>query len=334
MARRDLPDLDTSPWFDRLMALLGVWFEGGLVLDLWAHSRGLVARTEGFFTPWHVAFYLGYIALAAMLARATLRNHVTGRSWRSAIPSGYGFAAAGALVFFFSGLADFAKHTLTGFDLAAEAPIDPSHLGITLGMGLIVSGPLRAAWLRTDQGAKWSSGWPATLSLAGVFTSVTLVTQFSSPLAKVWADPAVLALFRPDTFYAPSLAISGMLIYAALLVGFFLSSMRRGILPPGSFGVVMAYNAALMTVQYSQYRLIPAAVIAGLLFDVLAHRLRGEARGPLWQLAAAAIPVIFFGLYFLSLALMGRLGWPFHVWTAALVIVGAAGWGLGLIMHR
>ena len=316
------------------MALLGIWFEGGLSLDLWAHSRGLVALTEGFLTPWHIAFYLGYLSTAGMLLRAILINRRTGATWRAAIPAGYSYATAGALIFFVSGLADFIKHTLTGFNLAAEAPIDPSHLGITLGMGLIVGGPYFAAWLRRDQPASWAARWPAVVSLAGLLTSATLAVQFSSPLAKVWADPAVLALFHPDTIYAPSLAISGMLIEAGLLVGFFLPAIRRGVLPTGAFGAVMLYNAGLMSVQYSQYRLIPAAALAGLAFDGLAGFVRRDDSTWTWQAAGAAIPLIFFALYFGSLALIGHMGWAIHQWTATLVITAAAGWGLSLIMKR
>lgn len=334
MAHTETLKADPGPWLDRVMALVGVWFEGGLALDLWAHSRGLVARTEGFFTPWHIAFYAGYLAAALLLAREVWRSHRAGAGWRASIPVGYGFAAAGVLIFAGAGLADFVKHTLTGFDLAAEAPIDPSHVGITLSMGMIISGPLRAAVLRAVDRLSWREGWPAVVSLAGAFTAVTLVTQFSSPLAKVWADPAVLAMFKPDTIYAPSLAISGMLICSALLVCFFLPAMRRGVLPIGTFGLVMAYNGALMSVQFSQYRLIPGVVLSGLAFDALARWLAGRAGTWRWHAAAAAIPVIFFGVYFAGLALMGRMGWPIHAWAATLAICGAAGWGLSLVMSK
>jgi hypothetical protein len=278
-------------------------------------------------------FYLGFVALAGILGAVIVRRGRGGLPWREAIPFGYGYAAAGIPLFAVCGLIDFTKHTLTGFDLAAEAPIDPSHVGIIFGMALVASGPLRAAWLNAEESPAWPSRWPAVMSLATSFTAISLITLFSSPLAKVWADPAVLAMFQPDTIYAPSLAISGMLIAAGLMVGFFLPVMRRNILPPGAFAAIMAFYAALMTVPYSQYRLIPGAILTGILFDILAWRLRRDSKGFVWHAAAAIIPLCFFGVYFLALALMGRMGWPFHVWSATLLITAAAGWGLGLIMR-
>jgi hypothetical protein len=310
-----------------------MWFVGGLVLDLWAHSRGRVAPNEGFFTPWHIVFYLGATALAAVLVREIVGRHRDGATWLESIPRGYGYAAAGMPLFFVCGLIDFTKHTITGFDLAAEAPIDPSHLGIIFGMAMMVSGPIHAAWVNGDTRPTWRERWPAVISLAASLTAITLITLFSSPLAKVWADPAVLAMFQPDTIYAPSLAISGMLISAGLLAGFLLPVMRRGILPVGGFAAVMAINAALMTIPYSQYRLIPAAIAAGIVYDVIAVRLRGDDRPIVRQMCGAAIPFVFFVLYFLGLALMGRMGWPFHVWSATLLITAAAGWGVSLIMR-
>jgi hypothetical protein len=316
---------------DRVMAGLGLWFEGGLFLDLWAHSRGLVAAREGFITPWHIVFYTGFLALAGLLTIVVVRNRRAGRSWRMAIPLGYELAAVAVPLFMLSGVADFIKHTLYGFDLAAEAPINPSHLGITLGMGLLISGPLRAASKSPLPSRWWVDRWPAVASLAEVFTAATVIVQFSSPLAKVWADRLVMFQYFADPNVAESLAISGMLVTSALLVGFLLPAIRHGILPIGALAGIMAFNAALMTIQYSQYRLIPAALAAGLAYDGLAIALRRPARRWLWKVTGALLPVIFFAFYLLTLALTGVMWWPLHVWTGALALVGAAGWGISLL---
>ena len=47
-------------WFDWVMAVLSAWLLGGAFVDGWAHTHGKVDTT--FFTPWHAAFYTGFLA--------------------------------------------------------------------------------------------------------------------------------------------------------------------------------------------------------------------------------------------------------------------------------
>src|SRR4030095_3704312 len=44
------------------MVILSAWLIGGAFIDGWAHTHGRVDTT--FFTPWHVTFYTGFLALA------------------------------------------------------------------------------------------------------------------------------------------------------------------------------------------------------------------------------------------------------------------------------
>ncbi len=47
----------SSVRFDWIMALVSIWWMGGLFVDAWAHSN--VPQLETFFTPWHAVLYSG-----------------------------------------------------------------------------------------------------------------------------------------------------------------------------------------------------------------------------------------------------------------------------------
>jgi hypothetical protein len=51
-----------------------IW--GGYV-DGWAHNH-LATTLESFFTPWHAAFYSGFMAVAGVTAGALLANRARG----------------------------------------------------------------------------------------------------------------------------------------------------------------------------------------------------------------------------------------------------------------
>ena len=49
---------------DWIVIIVAIWFLGGLYLDGWAHNN-LSSSLESFFTPWHAAFYSGFLAVAS-----------------------------------------------------------------------------------------------------------------------------------------------------------------------------------------------------------------------------------------------------------------------------
>lgn len=129
---------------DWAMALLSAVFVGGLFLDGWAHTHGRV--DQSFFTLWHAVFYAGYAATASVLVVSLLRNRAQGYPWQRAVPAGYGLSLLGALIFAVGGVTDLIWHTLFGIEAGVEALLSPTHLALALGLGLIASGPIRAAW--------------------------------------------------------------------------------------------------------------------------------------------------------------------------------------------
>lgn len=168
--------------FDRFMMVLSCWFAGGLYLDGWAHSHGQVDKT--FFTPWHALLYSGYAAMAILIVTATLINHKRGRSWFEAVPEGYQLSLFGVPLFLAGGVGDLIWHTLFGFEANIDALLSPTHLVLAVSATLIISGPLRAAWRRQDNGSiqSWATLLPAVLSLAAIYLILTFFSEFATPL--------------------------------------------------------------------------------------------------------------------------------------------------------
>ena len=116
----------------------------GLFVDGWAHNN--LDQIETFFTPWHALFYSGFTATALWIASLVARQRSAGRTWREAIPRGYGGAVVGVIVFGIGGVGDWLWHTIFGIEVSIDALLSPTHLVLLTGMLLIFSGPLRSAW--------------------------------------------------------------------------------------------------------------------------------------------------------------------------------------------
>jgi hypothetical protein len=69
--------------FDWVIVVLGGWLLGGLYVDGWAHHH-LATTLESFFTPWHAAFYAGFMAVAGVTAGVLLANRARGAPWARA----------------------------------------------------------------------------------------------------------------------------------------------------------------------------------------------------------------------------------------------------------
>jgi hypothetical protein len=315
--------------YDWAIVLLGFWFVGGLFLDGWAHNH--IPELESFFTPWHAVFYSGFLAIAAFLMAAVVRNHGKGYPWRDAVPPGYELAVLGVIIFAAGGLGDMVWHELFGVEADVEALLSPTHLVLALGGTLILSGPWRAGWRRQDSRHDLSHGWtallPQLLSLTFVLSLWSFLTQFAHPLVDTWAA----AGFRPPapcgiTLPRQSLGIVGFLLQTAILMGLLLLTMRRWRLPLGSLTLVFGLNAALMSFMHDQYRFIPAAAVAGLVADLLIDRLKPTMERPgALRLFACAVPVTYYVFYYAVLMVTQGLGWSVHLWTGSIVLTGVVG---------
>jgi TolB protein len=122
-----------------------------------------------------------------------MRNRAAGYSGASALPQGYPLALLGAGLFLCGLLAGVFGQQVFGAPVDLEVFTSPILLLIYLGTLLIVSAPLRAAWVSESEREEpdWRSLGPAILSLGLVLSTLTFTTQFAHPLTEILAaqDP-------------------------------------------------------------------------------------------------------------------------------------------------
>lgn len=311
--------------FDWVVIVLGLWMVGGVHLDAWAHHK---FKFDAFLTPWHTVLYSGYIALAAVLLVTFIRNLLRGASWREAMPAGYGYSLIGIAIFIAGGLGDMIWHTLFGIEIGIEVLLNPTHLLMACGSALMVSGPLRAAWIRpVDASRRWLSLMPALLSLALLLAGLSFFTSYSHPLS----DTILAVGHRPSTdvqgFNYLGAGISAILLQSTIMMGIILLAVRRWQLPVGGLTLIIAIAYGLTVSIHENFFLIPFEVLAGLTAEVLYWWLKPSMSRPIsFRWFAFGVPVTFYAFYFLTLAFTGGVGSMIHLWTGAILLSGIAGW--------
>lgn len=308
--------------FNRVMMVLSCLFVGGLYLDGWAHSHGLVDKT--FFTPWHAILYSGYAANAILLVAATLINHRRGRSWSAAVPDGYALSLSGVPLFLIGGVGDLIWHTLFGFEVGIAPLLSPTHLVLATSGTLIVSGSFWAVWRRAENAetSRWATLLPALLSLLSAYSILTFFTSFASPATNIHL------VTNPYNEINGSLGAAGVLLQAVLLMGVVLLALRRWQLPVGTMTLFFTLNIALMDLFNRHYLLAPVAgaAVAGVICDLLLWRLQPSVKhaGAL-RLFAFAVPIIYYLSYFTSIELSSSgITWTIHMWLGVTVMSGIA----------
>jgi hypothetical protein len=338
--------------FDWIMVVVSIWWLGGLFIDGWAHSN--IPQLETFFTPWHAVFYSGYLAVAFTLLVQILlnlrksalsaggstpslvtliRESLPSNRWLRAIPIGYELSALGVVIFGVSGIGDLTWHLILGIERSTEALLSPTHLGLALGIGLALSGPLRAAWHRSETTPSWRQLGPAILSLTFTFSLLTFFTEYASPLITPW--PII------DTSSSPTRGITDILLITALSMSFVLLALRRWWLPFGTFAFMFGLNGALMVVFSPDSWLVsvPTALLGGLAADLVYRYLRPSLDQPASiRLFSFLVPTMFYTLYFVDLAIVGPIIfqsgilWSAPFWAGAPVIAGITGFLLSFVM--
>ena len=315
--------------FDWAIAVLSALFVGGLFLDGWAHTHGRV--DQSFFTPWHAFFYAGYAAVALALLANLLRNHARGAAWERALPHGYGLSLVGVLIFGVGGVGDLIWHTLFGIEAGVEALLSPTHLVLALGMGLMVSGPLRAGW----RGPELTSGWGgAGTEAAGAHVHpldphLLYGICASSGVCRGGCGSSVWGIPRAGgrEYPAPDGGAHGndparRSIRDAATGGAYAdrrAERRRHGVPHFSGGYPLA--------------LVVGAGVGGVSLDVLYAWLRPTTtRLAAWRLFAFAGPAAFYLFYFLALMSTEGIAWSVHLWVGSIVLAGIAGWLLSYLL--
>lgn len=338
--------------FDWAMVVVAVWWLGGLFIDGWAHSN--IPQLETFFTPWHAVFYSGYLAVALtllvqvllnlrdQLARekgaapswgTVVRESLPGNRWLKAIPRGYELTALGLVIFFFCGLGDMTWHIVLGIEKSTEALLSPTHLGLALGLGMALSGPLRAAWRRSKGAATWKQLGPAILSLTFTFSLLTFFTSYASALISLWPiydDPS-----------SPTRGITNILLTTGLTMSFVLLATRRWKLPFGAFTFMLGLNGAMMAVFHPSALLVslPTGLLGGLAADLFYRFIQPTLEQPAtMRVFAFLVPLAMYVVYFVDLLIVGPLFfdssivWTTPFWAGAPVIAGITGFLLSYVI--
>jgi hypothetical protein len=168
------------------------------------------------------------------------------------------------------------------------------------------------------------------LALTLLLAVFAFFTEFVHPAVDTWPE---MSSVRGSSFFSPALGVSGILLQTALLMGTFLVALRRGPLPFGAFTLMLGLSTALVVVINDQYRLLPAALAAGLAGDMLIAWLRPAVERPAaLRLFAFAAPAIFYSLYMLTLFLTQGVQWTVHLWAGAVVLAGATGFLLSFLV--
>ncbi|MET7331774.1 hypothetical protein [Nonomuraea sp. NPDC005650] len=323
-----------SPKTDLVMALLGVWFGVGLMIDAWAHSN--LAQLETFFTPWHAAFYSGFAAVSAWIIWQVYRNVRVGRSGPAAVPNGYlaGLLAIPAFAAF--GFADLMWHTLLGIEQNIDILFSPSHLGLIVTMMLIITTPLRSAWNAPDVGERprLSRLMPALIGLGFGVTLVSLFVSYGN--AMQWSANGIVRAFSTAGDEAnPGHLAASMIITNVVVLAPVLFLLRRWRLPFGSV-TVLSVVGILMPGAQTAFRNLPILltfVVAGLVSDLLIQWLRPsrERRAAYWAFAGLSAFATW-SLYIAVASLMaGQLPTVPELWTGAPVVAGLVGFALGAL---
>lgn len=251
---------------------------------------------------------------------------------------GYELSLLGAAVFAAGGVADLVWHILFGIESRVDALFSPTHLILAVGGVLMAGGPLRSAFRRADRAAVMP--WPAVVSMTVVLCVFTFFMQIASPVAHTLA-----AGRRSGAIYdftSEALGVTSVAVTSAMVVALALIAARRFVLPRGALTLMLAVNTVALSFLGSMVvgldgglRLVPGALVAGLLADVLFGWLRsgplaGRAAG--LRVWAAGVPMPYFLLYFLTLQVTTGIAWSIHLWLGSVALAGIVGWLLTYVV--
>jgi hypothetical protein len=234
------------------------------------------------------------------------------------------------IVIFFGGIGDMFWHMLFGIELSINGALSPTHIAVSIGLGLVVSGPFRAAWQRnkSGQGQTLVGLLPMLLSLTYLLGTITIIAQFSHPFVNTWP-----AGDRQDPFSYQALAIVSIVLQTIILMGLVLLTVRRWQLPFGAFTLVFTLNMIMLSVMQDTYLLIPVAALGGLVADVLVWRLKPSIKEPnALRIFAFVVPVALYLFYFLALELTSGVKWSVHLWLGSTFAAGLAGLFLSYLL--
>jgi hypothetical protein len=306
--------------FERVYVLLALLFAAAAYFDAWTYVN--TPNGKSLVEPWQdFALHLAWLLLTSFLVAVMAINIRRGTPLTRALPPEYGWCMVGCLGFSAMALIDRWGQALFGGELGLSALFSPPRVGEIVGSGMIVTGPLRAAWRRRDTEA----GITAVISAALLLSTISFVTQFAHPYRDPWAAGTVAPSGNLYWMLLDA-GVAALVLQGTALVATFLLLIRRFSLRLGSFTLICAINGVLVVPLKEHWEMLPAAVATGIAADLLYLWLR-PSTARMWRLRSFAflVPAIFAALFFLATALAHGIWWSGHVWSGTILITGLGG---------
>lgn len=353
---------------DGITAFLAAYTLVALFWDGLRHN-GLTGEDE-FFSPPHIAMYLGLTALGVWIAVVLLRYQkgLDDLDWAN-VPRGYGLAFMALPLAAIAGPADFMWHEAYGFENQIDSTYSPPHQGLFYAGALLAAIPVAAAWQRRTTAPSLRSFLPAVISMTSVVSAMLFVVHqlipfygggivatqafqddiagrddaFSPGADAVHSEGLSLALTNygdeafPFYFFSTHMTTAGIFLYTIALMGGILLLRRRWTLPFGTLTVMGTFMALLwpMLTEYRMAELIPVLTLGGLAGDLLLKRFAGApgARTGRIRLFALFMPPIVWALFFLCVELLADgMGFAATLWVGVLGTTAGIGYAVSLLV--
>ena len=324
------------------LAFFASWTVFGLYVDGWAHEHN---KPETFFTPWHLLLYSGFVTGVLWTVVDGWRQKRAGVVAPGAV-AGQRITAIAVAMFITGAITDGIWHEVLGVEVNLEALLSPTHLLLMFGGVMLVTAPLRAAWIAGDE-----PDAPTLRQFGPILVSTTLAVAVLSFFfmyvsafdANTIGDRGLLRVANPQQQEWLPIAfqelrqiqgIMGVLVTNALLLGPVFLLLRRWRPPVGTFTILFGV-IALGMVGMNGWRytaLALPAVLGGLTADVLIDRLQpGVGREQQARIVAVAVPLVLWLSYFATYHLGWTVGWSAEIWTGSVFLAVVSSLGLSLL---
>ena len=335
------PEPPRNATLDLAIGFVGLWLSGGFIWDSWAH---LHVGVESFFTPYHAVFYSAMLAGGIILGVSAARNRKRGLRL---LAEPYRRAMWGVPVFFVGGVGDLIWHSYFGVEDRIEAVTSPTHLIIGFGVILLLSGPIGSALASRTSLRTLRDQLPLIFALATVMEFVHLGTSYAYDVGAARAyGPAPALGASPDYFIATAFSLyktgTGVLIVllqSIVLAGFSIWFACRFVPAFGAFTLLfLCGDLMLAGALTNDTPLLPIrflmALVAGLLADTLALRLRPQAaRLGALRIFGAAVPAAYFATYFAATIALQGTWWNWSLIAGSVTWAAIAGAGVALLIE-
>jgi hypothetical protein len=352
---------------DAITILLGAYTLVALFWDGLRHNN--LTGVDEFWSPPHIAMYLGLTGLGVWIAIVLLRYQKGLDDLDfSAVPRGYGLAFAALPLAAIAGPADFIWHEAYGFENQIDSTYSPPHQGLFYAGALLATIAAASAWQRRDMvKPSLREFLPAAFGVTSLIAVMLFVihqilpfygggiaaTQdFQDDLAgradafapgadAVHTEGLANALTHygdaawPYYFFSTHASTAGIMLFTVVLMGAILLMRRRFRIPAGTLTITLTFMALLwpMLTEYREADLIPVLVLTGVIGDLLLARLGDGPVGRI-RLFAGLLPLAMWSLFFIDIALFGDggLGWEATLWFGLLVTTAGIGYAVSLLV--